>query len=119
MGVPEHLRPALAAVVDRLAAGDYQGLKRDGIDRSPDDADLSLWIRSYGPAGATIVPLPEEAWASADAIPVIPVTGQPGHWGVVVDLWTREEGMSDLSMEATVTESPDGISVVIDGIHVL
>jgi hypothetical protein len=37
----------------------------------------------------------------------------------VLGLWTQEEGMSDLSVEATITESPDGISVVIDGLHVL
>jgi len=113
--VPERFRPALAAVVARLAAGDYEGLKRDGIDPYP-DADLSYWIRDYGPAGATIVPLPEEAWASADAFETV----MPGEWAVVVDLWTREEGRSDLSMEATVTELPDGgVSVVVNNIHVL
>jgi hypothetical protein len=61
------------------------------------------------------VPLPEEAWASADAIPV---TVRPGEWWVVLPLWTREEGMSDLSLEATVLELPSGVSVVIDDIHV-
>jgi len=115
MDVPARFRPALESIVERLAAGDLQGLKRDGIDHRP-DADLSLWIRDYGPAGVTIAPLPEEAWASADAFPI---DGRPGQWAVVVDLWTREEGKSDLSMEATVTESPEGISVVIDDLHVL
>jgi hypothetical protein len=115
MDVPARFRPGLAAVVERLAAGDYQGLKRDGIDPHP-EADLSLWIRNYGTAGATIVPLPEEAWASAEAVPV---AARPGQWAVVLGLWTQEEGMSDLSVEATITESPDGISVVIDGLHVL
>jgi hypothetical protein len=38
---------------------------------------------------------------------------------VVVPLWTREEGMSDLSLEATITESADGVMVVIDNIGVL
>jgi hypothetical protein len=69
-----------------MAAGDHEGLKRDGIDPYR-DADLSLWIRDYGPAGATIVPLPVEAWASADAFPI---EGRPHRWAVVVDLWTRE-----------------------------
>jgi hypothetical protein len=114
VSVPERFRPALAAVVERLAAGDFAGLKRDGIDPYP-DADLSLWIRNYGSAGATIVPLPEEAWESAGAIPTV----RPGEWAIVVDLWTREEGKSDLSMEATVLDSPGGISVVINSIHVL
>lgn len=115
VAVPARFRPALSDVVERLAALDYQGLKRDGIDPLP-DSDLSWWIRNYGDAGATIVPLPGEAWAEADAGPV---DARPGHWWVVLPLWTREEGMSDLSLEATVTESGDGIVVVIDDIRVL
>jgi hypothetical protein len=115
MSVPAQFRPALAAVVERLAAKDYQGLKRDGIDPHL-SADLSLWIRNYGSSGATIVPLPDDAWASADAVPI---TGRRGEWSVIVPLWTREEGRSDLSMEATVTESSDGVSVIITGVRVL
>ena len=75
-----------------------------------------MWIRNYGGAGATIVPLPGEAWAEADAGPI---DARPGQGWVVLPLWTREEGMSDLSLEATVTESPGRVMVVIDGIHVL
>jgi hypothetical protein len=47
-----------------------------------------------------------------------PVDARPGEWWVVVPLWTRE-GMSDLSLQATVTESPGGVMVVIDDIRVL
>jgi hypothetical protein len=112
--VPAQFRRALVAVVERLAARDYQSLKRDGIDPNP-EADLSLWIRNYGSKGATIVSLPEEAWAVADAVPIV---GRPGEWSVTVPLWSREEGMSDLSMEATVYESSEGVSVVIKDIHV-
>ena len=105
----------LAADPERLAALDYQGLKRDGVDPFP-DSDLSVWIRNYGDAGATIVPLPDQAWAEADARPV---DARPGQWWVVLPLWTREEGMSDLSLEATVSESRGGVMVVIEGIRVL
>jgi hypothetical protein len=115
VAVLARFRPALAEVVERLAALDYQGLKRDGIDPFP-DSDLSMWIRNYGDRGATIVPLPDEAWAEADAWPV---DARPGQWRVVLPLWTREEGMSDLSLEATVSESPGGVMVVIEDIHVL
>lgn len=116
MDVPARFRPALADVVARLAAVDYEGLKRDGIDPSPYDADLSMWIRNYGEAGATIVPLPDEAWAKAEAWPI---ESHPDQMLVVVDLWTREEGMSDLSLEATVTESLGEVTVVIHSIRVL
>jgi hypothetical protein len=62
------------------------------------------------------VPLPHEAWAAGDAFPVVV---RPGQWWVVLPLWTQEEGMSDLSLEATVTESTGGVIVVIENIHVL
>lgn len=115
MAVPARFRPALSEIVERLAALDYQGLKSDGIDPFP-ESDLSVWIRNYGEAGATIVPLPDGAWAEADAGPV---DARRGQWWVVLPLWTREEGMSDLSLEATVTESRGGVIVVVDDIRVL
>ena len=110
-------------MVDRLVAGDNEGLKRDGIDPYQ-DRDLGLWIREYGrapktsePGGGTLVPLPEKAWDSAEVVFEAP--GPPRVWGIVVDLWTAEEGRSDLSMEAEVTETSDGLRVVVADIHVM
>jgi hypothetical protein len=99
--VPESLRPALAAVVDSLAAGDYAAIDTSG--------DVGTWIRQYP---ATLRPLPPEAWADADAVPI-----ETGGWSVVVPLWTVEEGRSDLSLTATVYESP--VRVLGVDVHVL
>ena len=68
------------------------------------------------PRRATIVPLPEQAWEVAWALPP---TDAAGAWWVVVDLWSQEEGRTDLSLEAEVTETADGVRVVIEDIHVL
>lgn len=121
--IPLSLRPALSEVVDRLVAGDYEGLKHDRIDPYA-DRDLGLWIREYGrapgsdePGRATLVPLPEEAWDWAEV--VFEDSGPPRVWGVVLDLWTLEEGHSDLSMEAEVTATSGGLRVVVSDIHVL
>ena len=121
--VPERLRPALAQVVDRLVAGDFEGLKRDGIDPYP-DSDLGVWIREYGrtpgsddPGRATLVSLPEETWQYAEV--VFEDAGPPRKWSVVVDLWTAEEGRSDLSMEADVIDGPAGLQVRVHDIHVM
>jgi hypothetical protein len=113
----------LSAVVDRLVAGDYEGLKRDGIHPFS-ESDLGLWIREYGhapgsdePRRATLVPLPDEAWEVAEVVFDDP--GPPRVWGFIVDLWTAEEGRSDLSMEGAVTETTTGLAVVISNIHVM
>jgi hypothetical protein len=121
--IPASLRPALAQVVDRLVAGDFEGLRRDGIDPYP-DSDPGVWIREYGrtpgsddPARATLISLPEEAWQYAEV--VLEDAGPPRKWRVVVDLWTLEEGRSDLSMEADVIDTPAGIQVRVHDIHVM
>jgi hypothetical protein len=120
--IPASLRPALAHVVDRLVVGDFEGLKRDGIDPHP-DTDLGLWIREYGspgnglPGHATLTSLPEEAWQYAEI--VFEEAGPPRRWGVVVDLWTVEEGRSDLTMEPDVIDAPEGLQVRISDIHVM
>jgi hypothetical protein len=112
--VAREQQDAVEAVIAAADKDLYSG--RDGIDPSPDDADLSMWIRNYGETGATIVPLPDVAWAKAEAWPI---EAHPDQWFAVVDLWTQEEGMSDLSLEATVTESSGEVTVVIHNIRVL
>jgi len=40
-------------------------------------------------------------------------------WWVVAELWTEEEGRSDLSLELTIAFAPSGPVIEIDGLHVL
>jgi len=74
--VPERFRPALEAIVRRLADGDYQGVARD---HSPylgqDGFDLGMWARDYPDS---FVPLPAEAWEVATAFEM---NDEPGAWG--------------------------------------
>ena len=45
---------------------------------------------------------------------------QPRRWSVHVDLWTAEEGRSDLTLELTIRDSTgDAYDIEIDDIHVL
>lgn len=88
--VPERFRAALAAVVDRLVARDFDGAVARG--------DIGRWIRPYP---ATLIALPPQAWDLADAVPI-----STGGWSIRIPLWTEEEGRSDLTLTATVYESP-------------
>lgn len=114
--VPERWRPALAWIVDRLVARDYAGLARDGYvphaGRSS-DTTIGEWIERYP---ATLVPLPEEAWAWAERGRCV---DDPDTWWVVVDLWTAEEGRSDLSMEAMVREEDGALQIALHDVHVM
>jgi len=110
--VPTRWRPVLGAVVDALVRRDY-GL-RAGIDGvAPVSADSAEHIRRYiEDYGATLVPLPQEAWDTS----VCSWTGH--HWDVMVDLWTEEEGSSDLVLQMRVVEQDEGYLAEVHMVYV-
>ena len=75
-------------------------------------------VSAHGSNGTpwTLIDLPEEAWAFSDHYPI---ETEPRIWYVRLDLWTAEEGRSDLSLEAGVWEVGLGIKVLIDEVHVM
>lgn len=114
--IPNRWRPMLAGIVERLVSKDYAGLTADGLvsySNDPADDSIGRWIEDYP---ATLVPLPEEAWEHGECGRF---TDDPDAWWVVLDLWTAEEGRSDLSLEATVRESDDRVTVSVDYVHVM
>jgi hypothetical protein len=114
--IPDEWRSTFERLVHRLAIGDYAGLARDGVvsaTRGPDDTSIGTWIERYP---GTLINLPEEAWAFSDHYAI---ETEPRIWYVRLDLWTAEEGRSDLSLEARVWEVGLGIKVLIDEVHVM
>ncbi len=67
--------------------------------------------------GRTLVMPPDDAYKNMDVIAIKDAT--PPRWSVRMNLWTVEEGMSDLSIELTVTESGDDFAIELDDIQVL
>lgn len=114
--VPERWRPLLADIVHRLVVGDYAGLAADGLvsyTDDPSDATIGRWIEDYP---AKLVELPPEAWRYSEYGRRI---GAPQSWWVIVDLWTAEEGRSDLSMEATIWDDGTSVTAKVDNVHVM
>lgn len=109
--VPERFRSPVRAVVQRLVDRDYEGLARDGVVVG--GGDIGYWIEDYP---AVLASLPDEAW---DLSKAGHVEGRPGCYWFVLDLWTAEEGRSDLSMEGEILETADGITVLVHDVHVL
>jgi hypothetical protein len=70
---------------------------------------MRAYVASYG---ATLVDLPEDTWSTSVA------QWMGMHWEVLVDLWTAEEGRSDLVLHARVFEGLDEYEIEIDGIWV-
>ena len=109
------LRVTLSALTDRLAQGDYEGLCRLARASRLRPADVERAVLEYG---RRLVPLPLTAF---QAIDVVPVSGSnPQRWSVVVPLWSKEEGRSDLSLELTLEDADTPTySVEVDDLHVL
>lgn len=71
-------------------------------------------IQSYmNDYGATLKSLPNDTWNSSVCI----WTGS--HWDVLVDLYTIEEGVSDLVLSSRVTETNDEFNIAIHMVYVL
>ena len=98
--VPLEWRPALEMAANAFAAGnitlpDLAGLEPTAASPA---SQAGAYLADYG---ATLVSLPEETWDSSVCI------WSGHHWDVLVDLWTQEEGRSDLVMHAHV--APSGV----------
>ena len=110
--IPTAWRQAFQDVVKAFVAGDYR-LDRGIPAVEPIDSDtatrISRYIQDYG---ATLTALPEDTWASSVCI----WTGN--HWDALVDLWTKEEGRSDLVLHAKVFDEKPGFLVRIHLVHV-
>ena len=68
--------------------------------------------------GKTLAQPPQDAYENLDIIEIENTT--PKKWSVRFDLWTEEEGRSDLSIELTLIDATgDFMEVELDNIHTL
>lgn len=110
--IPLRFRPLIEEVVGRLAAGDFEGILRDGLVRD-DSPDFAYWLEDYP---ATLAPLPADAWARERAF--AQRLDDDSGWYFRLDLWTQEEGRSDLGMEGELYDEVGGHRLRLDNIHV-
>lgn len=105
-------RQPLREVVRALVRGDY-GLTNGvaGVELVP--LVTAEQIRDYiADYGATLVELPEQSWETS-------VSQWMGtHWELLVDLWTSEEGRSDLVLACTVRETNGGYRLDLGLVYV-
>ena len=110
--VPTAWRPMLTAIANAFARGDYSlAAALPDIDpvEPPTAAQVRYAVESYG---ATLVPLPEATWETSIC------QWYGSHWEVLVDLWTAEEGPSDLVLQSRVYEVSGGVRCRVDLVYV-
>ncbi|MEZ5833159.1 MAG: hypothetical protein R3D05_18455 [Dongiaceae bacterium] len=96
-----------------LADGDYESVMERCRDSRLTSDDLRTAIRKYG--RKVIAPPADYAnlrmyKLKARAVPT---------WSVDADVWTEEEGPSDLTLQLTIAFSPSGPDIEIDDIRVM
>jgi hypothetical protein len=102
------------SVVQMLVAGDYNKVAALTKGRRLDAEAIKFTVGEYG---RTLVLPPDDAF---DQMDVVRVTNAPlPQWSVRMNLWTLEEGQSDLSIELTIIDSAGHYEVELDDIRVL
>ena len=102
-------------ITNLLAAGDYETASRMAEGRRLSAADLERAVRDYG---RTLVSIPPAARDSYDVYRV-EKANRPT-FAVDVDLWTQEEGRSDLTLQLELIDTGRSTyAVTIEDLHVL
>lgn len=108
------LSRTIQRVMGHLVRGDYAAVEALTAGQRLNASEIAQAIADYGRQ----LVLPP---GGSDPRSIVELEGSaPVRWSVYVDLWTLEEGRSDLSLELTLTDSARGTyDVQIDNIHVL
>lgn len=101
-------------IVSLLIKHDYEAIETLSHGSRLSKDDLCRAISDYG---MNICMLPDSAWDQLDIVEAINTV--PKKYSVYVDLWTVEEGRSDLTMELTLTDQGAGFEFEVDDLHVL
>jgi hypothetical protein len=104
-------------IVELLVAKDYAEIERISNGVRVPAMDIEKTICRYG---RTLIEPPPEAFRNFDAFQLDETSDNLPAWAVSFDLWSKEEGLSDLTLELTIrfTESKE-MAVEIDDLHVL
>ncbi len=110
--IPTAWRPIFREIIQALVAKDYR--LSGGIGGvAPISASTAEQIEGYiEDYGETLVELSEETWASSVCI------WMGDDWDVLIDLWTKGEGRSDMVLSARVSESNSGYLVRVEMVYV-
>ena len=102
----------LVDVVRCFVVGDY-GLEAGVEGVEPISEKTAQQIRTYiANYGATLVQLPQDTWKTSVA------QWYGTHWDILVDLWTAEEGPSDLVLGGRISETDVGPRLTVDLVYV-
>lgn len=105
--IPHAWRPIFKSIVSAFVKQDYSlssGVKNVNTVSKDTAKQIEEYIEEYG---EDLIELPEETWDTSVYI------CYGDYWNVLIDLWTEEEGRSDLVIKAEVRQKNDEYVVEI------
>jgi len=96
--IPHLWRPTFKAIVSAFVKKDYKlnsGVKNVNPVSNDTAQQIKEYIEEYG---EELIELPEETWNSSVYI------SYGNYWNILIDLFTKDEGRSDLVLNAEVRE---------------
>lgn len=110
--IPSPWRPVLTHIVDAFVRNDYR--LSDGVPgvapvSEETAARIERYIKNYG---AALIQLPKESWNTSVCI------WMGDRWDAFIDLWTAEEGSSDLVLQVHISETSDGYVMTVYMVYV-
>jgi len=111
--VPEPFRSTFRQIADAFVVGDFQ-LRDHPIEGvRPIDPATAKWIADNIAAyGDALAPLNEETWDQSIYL------WMEGYWQMLVDLTTRSEPVSDLTLHAKLYETGDYFALDVEAVYV-
>lgn len=110
--IPTAWRRAFADIVEGLKAGDFDLVRKVAGVRPISEEDATRIAGNIKRYGAQLTSLPEETWQTSACQWMI------GYWDALVDLYTVDEGASDLALVVRVYEEGSAYAFEILSVHV-
>jgi len=110
--IPQVWRPIFKDIVKAFVNKDYNlssGIKNVNTVSKSTAKQIKEYIEDYG---EEIIELPEETWESSVYI------CYGDYWNILIDLFTKGEGLSDLALNAEVREKDNNYVVDINLVYV-
>ncbi len=102
-------------IVELLVKKKYQALELLSNGSRLSASEINQAICDYD---AELIMPPQDDFLNIDSIEII--NSNPKSWSIRYDLWTVEEGRSDLTLEVTLIDTDDDLfKAELDNIHVL
>ena len=110
--IPSDWRETFSSIVEAFVEGDFK-LERGVVGVLPVSSEDALKIeKNIQFYGATLTRLPEDAWNTSAC------QWMRGYWDVLIDLYTIEEGASDLVLVVRVREDGQAYTFEVQSVHV-